>query len=416
MNTFNKNNLKNIKDVFQDKTGVKLAAKKSPHLSIRTTIILAAVMACFLVTTAFAIDLFSSLSGDDLRLNATYKGNGIVSIVVENKSNKELHFQQKLKLMQWTTGEEVKPVSSKVAFDGTRIPANSSGVMTIDMSNAYDIKKLEEPLTDDHYYFVLTNNNFSFGQDWMCTVKFSENIVAPVTPASIPKPDDKIVQGITKSLQFYFESISFDIDKRHAMDAEYIKAYTELFADFKGNIVKSVTPMLLVDTLTSGVVFDDSLPLKEQYLLVGENWFSHDANFKLLATNTENALVLSAGLPLKKYKDDTTEIPLFYIFTYERSSISEENCYAFIHGQLLKFSDLEKYKVYEDEQYVCYEVSNMIYSDLDQYTKSFACQNTEIRFDEQAWKRVENIYTYYKENMGSLFYYKSSSKTKLNIK
>lgn len=412
MNSFNINNLNSIKDIFEDKTGVKLAAQRSALRPLRTTAVLAAVITCLLVTTAFAVNLFSSLSGDDLSLNATYEGAGIVSVSVENKSDKELHFQSKLKLMRWNTSEEIKPISDNVAFNGTKIPAHSSGTMTIDLSKAYDIKTLEIPLTDDHYFFILTNNNFVFGQDWMCTVEFAETIVTPVNPVPIPKVDDKIVQGITKSLQFYFESISFDIGERRAMDAKYIKAYTELIANFEGNIVPSVSPLLLVDTSSPSVVFDDSVPLKEQYMLVSENWFSRDANFKLLAMDTERALVLSAELPLKKYKDAMTGLPLFYIFTYEKSAISGENDYAFIHGQLLKFSDLEKYKVYEDDQYVCYEVSHMVYSDLEEYTRSFVSRNAEVLFDEQAWKRVENIHTYYKENLGNLFYYKSSSAPK----
>ncbi|HBD65263.1 MAG TPA: hypothetical protein DC038_12620 [Clostridiales bacterium] len=141
-------------------------------------------------------------------------------------------------------------------------------------------------------------------------------------------------------------------------------------------------------------------------MLVDENWHSHDANFKLLASNDmENALVLSAALPLQKYKDTYTFLPLFYIYTYEKSEIISDD-YAFIYGQLLRFSELEEYKVYEDDKYVCYEMSNLIYSDLMEYAQSFVSRNADIRFDEQVQKRVENIYAYYKKNMSNCFYYK----------
>ena len=91
--------------------------------------------------------------------------------------------------MRWSTSEEVKPLSGKVSFSNTEIPANSSGTMVIDLSDAYDISLLETPISDDDwYYLVLTNNNFLFGQDWMCTVEFAESVpnekvdVAPITP------------------------------------------------------------------------------------------------------------------------------------------------------------------------------------------------------------------------------------------
>lgn len=88
--------------------------------------------------TAFAASLFSSLSGDDLSLSSTYEGNGIVSIQVENKSDKDLNFQKQLKLMRWSTSEEIVPLSDNIIFENTEIKANTSGTMTIDLSAAYD--------------------------------------------------------------------------------------------------------------------------------------------------------------------------------------------------------------------------------------------------------------------------------------
>ena len=62
----------------------------------------------------------------------------------------------------------MKPLSGKVSFSNTEIPANSSGTMVIDLSDAYDISLLETPISDDDlYYLMLTNNNFLFGQDSM---------------------------------------------------------------------------------------------------------------------------------------------------------------------------------------------------------------------------------------------------------
>jgi len=95
---------------------------------------------------------------------------------------------------------------------------------------------------------------------------------------------------------------------------------------------------------------------------------------------------------------------LFYIFMYEKDTIENESDYAFIYGQIISFSDLEKYKVYEDEQYVCYEASELIYSDLTEHIQSFVSQNPNVRYDEQVQMRVENIHSYFKENLSELFF------------
>ena len=148
MSSFNQAHLRNIKSSFEEKTGVELTSRKPLRHSIRTVTVLAAVVGCCLTMTAFAISMFSSLSGDDLSLSATYEGNGVVSVQVENKSDKELDFQSALKLMRWSTSEEVKPLSKKVSFNNTTIPAHSSGTMEIDLSGAYDMSLLETPILD----------------------------------------------------------------------------------------------------------------------------------------------------------------------------------------------------------------------------------------------------------------------------
>ena len=404
--SFNKTNLQNIKGIFEEKTGVELTPRRAMRRPVKIMAISVAVIACCFMLTAFAFNMFSSLSGDDLGFWATYEQNGIVSILVENRSDKDLVFQPKLKLMLWSTGEEITPVSDDIVFEGTKIAAHSSGTMTIDLSNAYDIEALEKPLMSDNYYFILTNNNFIFGQDWMCSVKFSDTIMITDDPVPPVQADETILQAVPADLQYYFENITFDIDERRALNADYVQSYTKLFEQYHVNIVPSVSPLsLLVDT-PCDVIFDDSVSANEQYLLIGEHLFSSDANFKLLATQTETALTVSALLPSAKYTDsDTgTYLPLFYIFMYDKEEINAESDYAFIYGRVIRFSDLEQYKVFENEQYVCYEVSALVYSDLTEYIQSFVSQNPDIRYDEQSKKRVENIYQYYKENLGSSFF------------
>ena len=67
---------------------------------------------------------------------------------------------------------------------------------------------------------------------------------------------------------------------------------------------------------------------------------------------------------------------------------------------------MEPYKIYEDEQYTCYDVSPLFYSDLRRHVESMVSQRSDVYFDEQIWVRVQNIYNYYKENLGELLGYR----------
>lgn len=90
--SFSKTNLQNIKGIFEEKTGVELPSRRTLRRPVRASVILAAALVCCFSLAAFAVNLFSSLSGDDVGFSAAYDGNGIVSIVVENRSDKTLAF------------------------------------------------------------------------------------------------------------------------------------------------------------------------------------------------------------------------------------------------------------------------------------------------------------------------------------
>ena len=240
MSSFSKTNLQNIKDIFEEKTGVELASRRR---LIGASVLMAAVMVCCLTMTAFAASLFSSLDGDDLSLSATYEGNGLVSIQIENRSNKNLSFQPQLRLMQWSTAEEIVPTSGKAVFSGTEFRAHTSGVMTVDLSQAYNMDVLEQPLTDDHYYLVLTNNNFVFGQDWMCSVSFAEPIKTVVeTPPPIPaaEADRELAAQIMEELRPYFETYPANIDERREAAGSYLQKCQELLNTLDRDVIPAV--------------------------------------------------------------------------------------------------------------------------------------------------------------------------------
>ncbi len=350
--------------------------------------------------TGFAFSIFSSLSRDDLGLCATYEGDGVVSIQVENKSDKALSFRKQLKLMLWSADEEIEPISDMIVFDKTDFAAHTNGAMTIDLSKAYDIDFLEQPLTDDHYYFVLTNNHFMFGQDWMCSVYFAEPIEMPVdeiTPVTPAEPDGELVAKVMEQLQPYFDYDLTDPAERNRIVSEYLAKCRELIGGLHCNVVASDSPMLLVERLNPPVVFDNTVPLDQQYCLVGQNWHTLDGfGIPVGSTDTESALVLSAYIPQRKGETDGgVDIPLIYIFVYDVNNANNLTNYAFIHGQLLTFEEMAEYKVYEDERYVCYEVTDLFYTDLRQYVESVVSRRSDVYFDEQIWTRVQNIYNYY---------------------
>ena len=80
----------------------------------------------------------------------------------------------------------------------------------------------------------------------------------------------------------------------------------------------------------------------------------------------------------------------------------------------MTFAALEPCKIYEDDRYVCYNVTNIFYSDLDQYVKDFVDTRGDVYFDETIRQRVQNIYTYYtdKEILREQLYYMDTSKPK----
>ena len=208
MDSFTPQNLHHIKAIFAAKTGVILSAPRPRRPRLAAMLLTAVLAGCFSMT-ALAVTLFSPLSGDELSLSAAYQGNGLVAIEVTNASDKELCFQQQVKLMRWSTSEEIKPHSDELTFGQTTFTAHTSGTMTIDLSHAYDLALLEQPLTDDHYYLVLTNNSFAFGQDWMCFIDFAQPLTtpqaSPTTPSS-PVADAKLGANIAPELRPYFAS------------------------------------------------------------------------------------------------------------------------------------------------------------------------------------------------------------------
>lgn len=387
--------------------------EKHPRPVMRTLLI-AALIALILAIPGCARFLFSPLNGDDLSLGGAYRGNGIVTVDVKNGSDKELKFQKQLKLMCWEISEEVEKRGGEVIFLNTDFDPHTEGTMVVDISAAYDVEALEQ--SSELYYFVLTNNDFLFGHDWMCSFRFREpEETEPAQPPTEPNPAlcrSQSITDIEEELRFYFEqAYAFRNDQQNAL---YSQKVAQLLQEFAGNVIYPVDPMLIVGPSPADVVFDETFPKELQYQLVGEHYTWLDGYGRMVGAkangtgDTDFCLKLEALLPQHPGQTDGgVGMPLIYLFTYETPLAREKDNYAFIYGQLLTFGELEAYKVYADEQYTVYEVTDLFYTDLDAYIDFFLTTRSDIYFDEQIRQRVRNIYDYYKvkENLTDAFYY-----------
>ena len=407
MKHFNSENRKHIKELFSVKAGVALPATRP---RIKTAVLLAAVIVCFGLLAGFSKDLVSGLDGDELGFSSTYLGQGVVEIRVENRSEKDITFQPKLKLMRWEGAQEV-PASGKVRFSDRTIPAGTTGTMTLDLSGAYNIEELEKPLTGDSYYFILTNNEFLFGQDWMCFVQFGEYIpmeTEPVELISAAEADPALMENISPELMTFFEEATTNLGTMRERREEYYAACAQILTSFDGRVVPSACPALAIDGMNPEPMFDPAVPADKQHWLSSLLWERTDGyGIPVGASDTEYALVVYALAPTREGDyDGGAGIPVAYYMAYAVSDIvSQEDC-AFIHGQLVPFRELEESVVYEDETYICFDVTDFFYTDLWTHTDNILLGQRYF-MDEGIRQRIENITAFYRnrEAVEKRFYY-----------
>ena len=376
-------------------------------------LLVAAILALGLV--ACAPMLFSSISGDDLSLKANYVGNGIVEITVENRSAKVLNFQPKLKLERWSDGAEI-PAKGKVTFKNTQFGPKSSGVMTVDLSNAYDLDELETPLLNDWYYFLLTNNNFHFGQDWMCSVSFSEedHMDAPAYPVQ-PSPaeaDPTLVRRVDPDLRAFFEeSILTDKEKRAEVTMAYYERCAELIRTSGKTVIRPVSPAptFLTADFPAGTVLDRNLPEEMQYQLIGLKVASIDSYaFPVGASWEDTAYIFSVIVPqsaadLSEAAGDAIQVT--YVMAFDSEQAAQPDAYTLIRGQLVPLSELLPDTVYQDEQYTAFNVTNYFFTDLDTHIAAFRQHRTDLFFNEDVLKRIHNGYAYLREAVKEMYLY-----------
>lgn len=209
MEKFKNKNLKNIQNIFEEKTGVSVKNKKSyVNYRAKQIALVATMMLCFVSLSAFAFSKFSSLEGDEAGFSSKYLGDGIFEITVTNESDKVLELQDEIKLMRWSTSQEVQGDKGEIEYSDLKVDARSKKTITIDLSEAYDVEMLESPLpSGDHYYLVLTNNGFAFGQDWMCSLNFNEGMSTALSDTDSVSNEMREVQ---KGKTSYYADLAYE--------------------------------------------------------------------------------------------------------------------------------------------------------------------------------------------------------------
>ena len=73
------------------------------------------------------------------------------------------------------------------------------------------------------------------------------------------------------------------------------------------------------------------------------------------------------------------DIPLIYVFIYEKNEIhTTTGLCLYPRSTFEPLNRMEQYKIYEDEQYVCYDVSDLFYSDLRSMWKAWLGQRSDV--------------------------------------
>lgn len=360
--------------------------ERSTSVSTRRFLVIAAVLITILSLCAFSFTYFSSAAGDNLILTATYAGEGVVLAKIENQADRDLKLEPNIKLLYYSTGEEITSSGAAPILTGLTIPANSTQTVRIDLRLSYDIAALEQ-LTNDFVCIQLTNQRFLPGQKWTCLVSLRPN-AGEYVPQYVKSGDTKRAESVIPSLKAYFENFTPDVFARWADVPNYLELVEQELTQVNGNIVVPVDPFYYWD-------------LDENPTLVQSSCF--DGYNKLLGrTDMEKITHISIFVPRLldgERLNGVQEIPLFYLWIFAKSEIHSPDDYAFVRGNLLTFRELETYKIYEDDEHVIYELHHLIYSDLRNYVEEMLIQNDSIYFDEEIWERVQRFYNKYNENL-----------------
>jgi len=396
-------NRENIRRIFMEKTGAVLPRSR-PALRWGRRALLAAAAVCLLTVTALAAREFTSLEGDELALSAEYLGGGAVQVTVENRSDKTLRLEPRVKLSQWVTGEELT-AENKIAFAGAVIPAGETRTLTLDLSAACDAAQLENPLEGDWYYLTFTNRGFLLGQDWTCAIPSRLEAEAAALEDELRAQEEALrasslhaAQEAEESLRFYFEEFpGWATPEEARLRQRYAQAAREYVDGFDGDVARPVSPGMFV-------FHDTEQSAAEQAEAWGAAVTALDGDHRLLAMEGDEGWCLYAFVPDSVYPDALVQVPLLYVFIYEADA-ARPGSYAFLHGRLVDFALLEEKRIYADETYAAYDVSEYIYEDIRAAAESSMARNPHASQSPEVTQRLWEEYAYLKEALPRLIMY-----------
>ena len=403
MSRMQKHNLYNIQRNFEKKTGTRLIPERSkqafsfsenavPRKRVPRAAVLAAIVALFATLTAFAVSVFSTRLGDSLTLTASYYGSGVVWVEITNQSDRDLKLEPKMNLYYYSTQKLVETTGEAPYIDNLTIPAHSTEKVRLDLRRTYDVEALENT-KNDFYYLQMTNDSFLLGQKWSCMVSFTvSDYVTPWYQLS----EESHLDGVLPSLRPYYQNFTPDIFARWTDVFDYVELVQAELNKVDGNIVRACDAPVHIDL----------------YNWLGSTpWSTFDGYNKLLGIDDSEYYDM-IGVDMPCVQDDGSGsgggwiMPLFYLYQYNKADITSPRDYVFMRGNLLTFAEIEPYKVYEDEEYVIYEMHHLIYTDLEAYVEDMLLQRDDVYINDQIWQRIKRFYDYWSnpENMEKAFY------------
>lgn len=403
MNRMHKYNLYHIKRNFEKKTDIRLIPEGSkqeavfekmaaPRKRVPKAALVTAVLFVFVTLTAFAVSIFSTWDGNSLTLTASYYGSGIVWVEITNQSDRELKLEPKMKLYYYSTQELVESTGEEPYIENLTIPAKATEKVRLDLRRTYDVEELENS-KGKLYYLQMTNDSFRLGQKWSCMISF---VVSDYVTPWYQLSDESHLEGVLPSLRPYYYNFTPDIFARWIDVFDYVELVQAELTKVKGNVVRACDTPICFD------YYD---------WLGATHWSTFDGYNKLLGMDDSEYYDM-IGVDMPCVNDDGSDpgggwiMPLFYLYQYNKADITSPQDYAFMSGNLLTFEEIEPYKVYDDGEYVIYEMHHLIYTDLKTYVKDMLLQRDDVYLNEQIWTRIENFYNYWSnpENMEKGFY------------
>lgn len=160
----------------------------------------------------------------------------------------------------------------------------------------------------------------------------------------------------------------------------------------------SPAPCLLCDDPPEGTIFDSNLPEDVQYQMIGLQESSvDDFFFPVGAAREDTAIVFSVVVPQSQadcYRVQGDAIRIGYVMVYDAQQCQAADAYTLIHGQLVPINDLTQHIVYEDSQYIAYNVTDYFFTDIDAHIAAFQSWRADLFFNDDVYSRIKNAYGY----------------------